>query len=95
MELPMNDGANNTSKQQPSVGGSGCSVATASLVLGVISLFGIITIPIFGTVLALAGIALGYLGIKDPPEKNLATVGMIISILGILLSCVPLILLGQ
>ena len=38
--------------------------------------------------MGIAGIVLGYLGLKAPEQKNLAIAGMALSGLGILLACV-------
>ena len=84
----MNDEVN-TPMQQPSVGNGNERIMTiASLVLGVISLCGVV-VPIIGVPLAIAGIILGFLGRRDVSQKSLATAGIVISIIGILLSCVP------
>jgi hypothetical protein len=38
--------------------------------------------------MAIAGIVLGYLGMKSPEQKNLAIAGLALSGLGFLLACV-------
>ena len=58
-----------------------------SLVLGVLNLCAWF-FPICGFPLGIAGIVLGYLGMKAPEQKNMAIGGMALSGLGILLSCV-------
>jgi len=62
------------------------TMAIASLVLGVINLCSWF-FPICGIPLALAGIVLGYLGMKDIPSKNLAIAGIALSAIGLLLAC--------
>ena len=64
-------------------------MAVVSLVLGVISLCGMV-IPIVGIPLGIIGLVLGYFGRRDAAWKTYATVGMVLSGVGILLSCVPI-----
>ena len=64
-------------------------LAIVSLVTGVISLCGLF-IPIIGIPLGLIGLVLGILGRKDADWKVYATVGIALSVVGILLSCVPI-----
>ena len=73
---------------QPASAGTEKIMAIASLVVGVISLCGLV-IPIIGIPLGIVGIVLGYLGRKDAASKTYATIGMALSGVGILLSCVP------
>ncbi|KXK12857.1 MAG: hypothetical protein UZ14_CFX002002095 [Chloroflexi bacterium OLB14] len=63
------------------------TMAIASLVLGVINLCAWF-FPICGIPLAIAGIVLGYLGMKDVPSKNLAIGGIVLCALGLLLACI-------
>jgi hypothetical protein len=56
-------------------------------VLGVLNLCAWL-LPICGFPLAIAGIVLGYLGMKSPEQKNLAIAGLALSGLGLLLACV-------
>ena len=44
--------------------------------------------PICGFPLAIAGIVLGYLGLKSPEQKNLAIAGIVLSGLGLLMACI-------
>lgn len=77
----------NVPVQTPSSGGGNEKImAIASLVLGIINLCAWF-IPICGAPLAIAGIVLGFLGMKDPSQKTLAIVGMALSGLGLLLAC--------
>lgn len=69
-------------------GGTEQILAIVSLVVGVISLCGLV-VPIVGVPLGIIGIVLGYFGRRDANRKNLATIGMVLSGIGILLSCVP------
>lgn len=71
----------------PDSSGNAKTFAIISLVLGVITLCGWF-FPICGFPLAIAGLVLGYLGMKAPEQKNLAIAGMAFSGLGLLLACV-------
>ncbi|MBK9927240.1 MAG: DUF4190 domain-containing protein [Anaerolineales bacterium] len=83
----MNDQFNQP-VQQPSTGsGNERIMAIASLVLGVINLCAWF-LPICGVPLGIIGVVLGYLGMKDPSQKTLAMIGMILSGIGILLACI-------
>lgn len=61
-------------------------MAIGSLVLGVINLCAWF-LPICGVPLSLVGLTLGYLGRRDPTQKNLAVIGMVLSGIGLLLAC--------
>ncbi|HET7143718.1 MAG TPA: hypothetical protein VFI68_06850 [Anaerolineales bacterium] len=61
-------------------------MAIASIVLGVINLCAWF-FPICGIPLAIVGIVLGFLGMKDPSQKTLAIIGMVLCGLGLLLAC--------
>jgi hypothetical protein len=74
---------------QPASAGTERTLAVVSLVLGVISLCGM-AIPIIGIPLGIIGLVLGYVGRRDAAWKSYATVGMVLSGVGILLSCVPI-----
>jgi hypothetical protein len=67
-------------------GGNEKIMAIASLVLGVINLCAWF-LPICGIPLAIIGIVLGFLGMKDPSQKTLAIVGMALCGVGFLLAC--------
>ena len=67
--------------------GNAKTFAIISLVLGVINLCAWF-FPICGFPLAIAGIVLGYLGLKSPEQKNLAIAGIVLSGLGLLLACI-------
>ena len=71
----------------PASGGNERAMAIASLVLGVINLCAWF-IPLCGAPLAIAGIVLGYLGMKDPSQKTFAIVGIVLSALGLLATCI-------
>ncbi len=77
-----------TPEPAPPSSGSGNEkiMAIASLVLGVINLCAWF-LPICGAPLSIAGLALGFLGMKDPSQKTLAIIGMVLSGIGLLLSC--------
>lgn len=72
---------------QPASSGNAKTFAISSLVIGVLNLCAWI-FPICGFPLGIAGVVLGYLGMKAPEQKNLAIGGMALSGLGILLACV-------
>lgn len=61
--------------------------AIISLVLGVVNLCAWL-LPICGFPLAIAGVVLGYLGMRSPEQKNLAIAGLALSGLGFLLACI-------
>lgn len=73
---------------QPAGAGTGQIMAIISLVAGVISLCGLV-VPLIGIPLGLIGAVLGFLGRRDAGWKTYATVGMALSIMGVLLSCIP------
>jgi len=88
----MDEQINEPMEQQPVTGsgtGSGNEkiMAIASVVIGVINLCAWF-FPICGVPLGIIGIVLGYLGMKDPSQKTLAIIGMVLSGIGILLACV-------
>lgn len=62
-------------------------MAIGSLVLGVINLCAWF-LPICGIPMSIAGIVLGYLGMKDVSSKNLAIAGMVLCVLGLLAGCI-------
>lgn len=74
---------------QPAGAGTERTMAVVSLILGVISLCGVV-IPIIGIPLGIIGLVVGYFGRRDATWKTYAIVGMILSGVGILLSCVPI-----
>lgn len=74
---------------QPASAGTERTMAIISLVLGAISLCGLV-VPIVGIPLGIIGLALGYLGRKDEAWRTYAIIGMALSGIGILLSCVPI-----
>ncbi|MCC7118145.1 MAG: hypothetical protein IT310_06430 [Anaerolineales bacterium] len=61
-------------------------MAIASLVLGVINLCAWF-FPICGIPLALVGIVLGFLGMKDPSQKTFALIGIALCALGLIAGC--------
>ncbi len=61
--------------------------AIISLILGILNLCAWF-FPICGFPIGIAGIVLGYLGMKAPEQKNLAIAGMALSGLGLVLACV-------
>lgn len=62
-------------------------MAIASLVLGVINLCAWF-LPICGIPLSIAGLVLGFLGMKDQSQKNLAIIGMVLCGLGLIAGCI-------
>lgn len=82
----MNEQLNTPVSPQPSSRGNERAMAIGSLVIGVINLCAWF-LPICGIPLGLVGIVLGYLGMKDVSQKNLAIAGMALSGIGILLAC--------
>lgn len=62
-------------------------MAIGSLVLGVINLCAWF-LPICGIPMSIAGIVLGYFGMKDVSSKNLAIGGMALSALGLIAGCI-------
>lgn len=71
----------------PAPAGNERTFAIISLILGVVNLCAWL-FPLCGFPLAIAGIVLGYLGMKAPQQKNLAIAGLVLSGLGLLLACV-------
>ena len=61
-------------------------MAISSLVLGIINLCSWF-LPICGFPLAVAGLVLGYFGMREPSQKTLAIIGIVLSGIGLLLSC--------
>ena len=67
-------------------GGNERIMAIASLVIGVINLCAWF-LPICGIPLSIIGLVLGFLGMKDQSQKNLAIIGMVLCGIGLLLGC--------
>ncbi len=84
----MNDQMNAPVSPQPASAGTEKILAIASLVVGVISLCGLV-VPLIGIPFGIIGIVLGFFGRRDVDWKTYAAVGIALSIIGILLSCVP------
>jgi hypothetical protein len=96
MEETMNDPMNAPVAPQPiqpANTGNERILAIASLVAGVLSLCGIV-VPFIGVPLGIAGLVLGYFGRRAADWKTYAVVGMALSGVGILLSCVPVALIS-
>jgi len=85
----MDEQSNVPMSSAPANPGTERIMAIVSLVAGVISLCGIV-VPFIGIPLGIIGIVLGYFGRKDAGWKTYATIGMALSGIGILLSCVPI-----
>jgi len=83
----MNEQSNMPMEQPTTGSGNERIMAIASLAIGVINLCAWF-FPICGVPLGIIGIVLGYLGMKDPSQKTLAIIGMVLSGIGILLACV-------
>ena len=79
--------SNEPMSSPPASSGNAKNFAIISLVLGVLNLCAWF-FPICGFPVGIAGVVLGYLGMKAPEQKNMAIGGMALSGLGILLSCV-------
>lgn len=72
---------------QPASGsGNERTFALVSTILGVVNLCTWF-LPICGIPMAIAGIVLGALGMKDPSQKTLAVAGIALSAIGLLLGC--------
>ncbi len=76
-----------SSSPAPASSGNEKIMAVASLVLGIINLCSWF-FPICGIPLAIVGIVLGVLGMKDPSQKTLAMIGIALSVLGLLAACI-------
>jgi hypothetical protein len=87
----MNEPLNAQPASEPAKGGTETILAVLSLVCGVISLCGVV-VPFIGVPLGLLAVVLGYFGRRSDERKSLATIGMVLGGLGILLSCVPVFL---
>jgi hypothetical protein len=85
----MNQPLNTPSASKPAKGGTETLLAVLSLVCGLISLCGVV-VPFAGIPFGLLGLVLGYFGRRSAERKNLATIGMVLGGLGVLLSCVPI-----
>jgi hypothetical protein len=62
-------------------------MAIGSLVLGVINLCAWF-LPICGIPMSIAGIVLGYFGMRDQSQKTLAIIGIALCALGLLAGCI-------
>lgn len=80
--------SNEPVKPLPTGSGSGNEkiMAIAALVLGVINLCAWF-FPICGIPLAIIGIVLGLLGMKDPSQRTVAIIGIVLCGFGLLLGC--------
>jgi hypothetical protein len=87
----VNDPLNTQQTSEPAKGGTDSILAILSLVCGVISLCGIV-VAFVGIPFGLLALVLGYFGRRSAERKTLATIGLILGGLGILLSCVPILL---
>jgi hypothetical protein len=58
----------------------------ASLVIGIVNLCAW-SLPICGIPLGIVGLVVGYFGMKDISQKNVAIAGMVLSGIGLLLAC--------
>jgi len=84
----MSEQSNVPMSPAPASSGNEQVMAIVSLVVGVISLCGLV-VPIIGIPLGIIGIVLGYFGRRKAEWKTYATIGIALSGIGILLSCVP------
>jgi hypothetical protein len=71
----------------PASGGNERVMSIASLVIGVVNLCAWF-LPICGVPLGIVGVVLGFLGMKDPSQKTLAIIGMVLSGLGLIAACI-------
>ncbi|RPI93490.1 MAG: DUF4190 domain-containing protein [Chloroflexi bacterium] len=83
----MSEQMNAPMSPESASGGNAQVLSILSLVVGVISLCGFF-VPIAGIPLGIAGAVLGFLARKDVKWKTLAIVGIVVSGIGILFSCV-------
>lgn len=67
-------------QQQPAAGGSK-ALAIVALVLGICALV-FCWVPVFGMLIAVAGLICGILSLKNPNGKGMGLTGMILSIVG-------------
>lgn len=76
--------------QAPAPAGNGKGMAAAALVLGILSciLWWIPYVSIFALIMSIAGLVLGVKARKemDPQNRGLATAGMVLCIIGVVLS---------
>ena len=63
-------------------------MAVASLVLGIVGLVLSLVTTWPGAILGIIGIILGALGRKDPAKKGMATAGLVLSILAVVLGLI-------
>lgn len=70
-----------------SSGNGGSGKAVTSLVLGILSLITWL-LPILGLPMSIVGLALGISGQKNQEGKGMATAGMVLSIIGLVLSAI-------
>ena len=82
----MNQFDNAPMQAPPASSGNEKIMAIAALVLGIVNLCAWF-IPICGIPLAIAGLVLGFLGMKDPSQKTMAIAGMVTCGIGLLLAC--------
>lgn len=66
-------------------------MAVTSLVFGIISLVIGFFFRWLGAIIALVGIILGAVGRKNPEKKGIATAGLVLSIIGLVISIIMLI----
>lgn len=78
---------------KPASAGNGQVMAIISIVAGVLSFCGFL-IPYVGLPLALIGLVLGYLGTRDLRSRTLGIIGMALSGIGTVLSCIMLALVA-
>lgn len=85
----MDEGSNVPISAGPAAGGGNERVlAIASLAAGVISLCGVV-LWFIGIPLGIVAVILGFFGRRDPSQKTIASVGIALGIVGILISCLP------
>ena len=69
-------------QQQPASGGKGAAIT--ALILGICGLV-FCWVPVFGMLIAIAGLILGILSFKNPNGKGMGITGFVLSIIGIVI----------
>ena len=73
---------------QSSASGNAQVMAIASIIFGVLGLCSSLIVGVCGLPFPIIGLILGFLAMRDPDQKTLAIIGMVISGLGLLIICV-------
>lgn len=78
----------------PRLSGNEQAMAIASIIMGVTGLCLTLFLGFCGLPFPFIGLVLGYLALKDPKDKTLAIIGLVISGITLLLICVLVFLVG-